>query len=101
MTKLVYGKNKQVQFKNSAEKKEAFDYLLTSDNVSFHHENNQDHGAWGSEDRIHFRNEEGVPNCLKNIMTKGRGNLYGRINCKELVDEILSLKNSISNKSLL
>ena len=83
MSKLIYGKNGQVSFKNEEEKQKAFDYLLTSDNVNvFVHEDNQNQGAWASEERIYFFREEGVPECLKRNMTAGNGSLYGRINCK-------------------
>lgn len=91
MSKLVYGKKGQVHFDNEADKKTAVNYILTSPNVNFHiHENNQDQGAWGPEDRIHFKREDGVPDCLKKIMTAGRGALYGRINCKEFCEELRS-----------
>lgn len=84
MSKLVYGKNEQLKFYNEDEKREAIDYILNSENVNFNvHEDNQLQGAWGSEERIHFRNEDGVPECLKRNMTAGRGGLYGRINCIE------------------
>lgn len=91
MSKLVYGKNGQVRFYNEDEKQEAFHYLLTSSNVEFVHEDNQDQGAWGPEERIHFRSGYGVPECLKRNMTAGNGALYGRINCKELCDELRTL----------
>lgn len=89
MEQLIYGKNGQVWFNTEAEKREAIEYILTSPNVDFNiHENNQDQGAWGPEDRIHFRSRAGVPECLQRIMTAGRGELYGRINCKEFCEEI-------------
>ena len=89
MSKLVYGENGQVRFFSEEEKREAIDYILNSPNVDFNiHENNQDQGAWGPEDRIHFKREEGVPECLKRNMTAGRPGLYGRINCKEFCEEI-------------
>ena len=89
MSKLVYGKNNQLSFKNEDEKKIAIEYILNSSNVDFNiHENNQNQGAWGPEDRIHFKNEQGVPECLKRNMTAGNGSLYGRINCKEFCEEI-------------
>lgn len=92
MSKLVYGKNGQVQFMNEEEKTEAIEYILTSANVNFRiHENNQDQGAWGPEDRIHFKSEEGVPECLKRNMTAGDRSNYGRINCKELCEEIRAI----------
>ena len=93
MSKLVYGKNGQVHFNNEQEKEEAINYILTSSNVVFGiHEDNQNQGAWGPEERIHFKEEEGVPESLKKLMTAGRPGLYGRINCKEFCDEIRSLK---------
>ncbi len=91
MSKLIYGKKGQVRFSNEKEKEEAINYILnTPTNVNFRiHENNQNQGAWGPEDRIHFRSETGVPMCLKRLMTAGRkGTLYGRINCKEFCDEL-------------
>lgn len=89
MGKLTYGRKGQVHFDNEQEKKEAIEYILKSDNVDFNiHEDNQNQGAWGPEDRMHFKKEEGVPECLKKLMTAGRPGLYGRINCKEFCDEI-------------
>lgn len=89
MSKLVYGKKRQVSFNSEEEKKVAFDYMLHSDNVNYRiHEDNQNQGAWGPEDRIHFKKEDGVPECLKRQMTAGRPGIYGRINCKELCDEL-------------
>lgn len=96
MSKLIYGKNGQVRFNNEEEKQEAFNYLLTSDNVDiFVHEDNQNQGAWASEERIHFYREEGIPECLKRNMTAGNSSLYGRINCKELCDEVRALKSKL------
>lgn len=87
--KLIYGRNGQVRFDTVEEKKTAIEYILTSPNVDFTiHENNQNQGAWGPEDRIHFRGAAGVPDCLKKIMTAGRGRMFGRINCKEFCEEI-------------
>ncbi len=92
MSKLVYGKKGQVHFKNEEEKKVAIDYILSSSNVNFNiHENNQNQGAWGPEDRIHFKSENGVPDCLKEIMTAGDRSNYGRINYKEFCEEIRDL----------
>ena len=93
MSKLIYGKERQVGFNSEAEKQEAFDYMLSSDNVEFVYEKNQEQGAWGPEKRIHFRSEVGVPECLKGNMTAGRPpGLYGRINCGELYDELMALR---------
>lgn len=88
MTKLVYGKNQQVTFLSEAEKNEAFDYLISSPNVEFVHEQNQESGAWASEKRIHFLSETGVPEGLVRNWTKGRGGIVARINCAELYDEV-------------
>lgn len=89
MSQLVFGRNGQVRFDSEEELRIAIDYILTSPNVDFGvHENNQDQGAWGPEDRIHFKSGKDVPKCLKRIMTAGRPGLYGRINCKEFCDLI-------------
>ncbi len=89
MSKLVYGKEQQVYFESEEEKRIAIEYILTSPNVDFNiHENNQDQGAWAPEDRIHFKRQAGVPECLQRIMTAGTGYIYGRINCKEFCEEI-------------
>lgn len=93
MHKYVFGKNGQVYFDTDEELREAVEYILNSPNVDYSvHENNQNQGAWGPEDRIHFRSEVGVPECLKRIMTAGNGSIYGRINCKEFVDYLNSQK---------
>lgn len=95
MTKLVYGKNQQVEFLNEAEKLEAFDYLIHSKDVEFYHEQNQEQGAWASEKRIHFYSDVGVPVGLTRNWTAGRGTrLKARINCGELYDEAFSLRNN-------
>lgn len=92
MGQLVYGKNRQVHFDTEEEKQEAIHYILTSSNVNFNvHEDNQNQGAWASEERIHFQSETGVPTCLKKIMTAGRGDMYGRINCEEFCEELRRL----------
>ena len=90
MSKLVYGRIRQVCFNSEEEKQEAFDYLKdpNNTNIKFVHEDNQNQGAWGSEERIHFFSEEGVPESLKRNMTAGVGNMYGRINCKELINDL-------------
>lgn len=89
MEKLIYGKNGQVHFDNVIEKREAIEYILTSSNVDFNiHEDNQFQNAWGPEERIHFKKEDGVPESLKKIMTAGRPEIYGRINCAEFCEEV-------------
>ena len=102
-TKLIYGKKGQVRFNSEEEKKEAFDYLLdpNNSNIEFVHENNQEQGAWAPEKRIHFRRGSGIPECLKRNMTAGNGSLYGRINCKELCDELKAMrKKGISSYAI-
>ena len=100
MSKLKYGKNGQVHFDNEREKQEAIEYILTSPNVDFKiHENNQNQGAWGPEERIHFKSDKGVPEPLKKIMTAGRPGLYGRINCMEFCDELRDRKSTRLNSS--
>lgn len=92
MSKLIYGKKGQVRFYTEEEKQDAFQYLLTSSNTNINiHEPNQDQGAWGPEDRIHFHKEAGIPESIKRNMTAGRSGLYGRINCKELCEELRKL----------
>ena len=89
MSRKYYGKNKQVWFDSQEEEDEAIEYILNSSNVNFEiHEDNQMQGAWAPEERIHFKKETGVPECLKRIMTAGHGSLYGRINCKEFCEVI-------------
>lgn len=97
MSKIRYGKNGQVVFYNEKEEEEAINYILTSSNVEMVHENNQDQGAWASEERIHFKNGDDIPECLKRNMTAGNGSLYGRINCKEFCDKINEIKNQRLN----
>ena len=93
MTKLVYGKKKQVEFLSVAEKREAFEYLINSSDVEFYVEQNQDHGAWGPEKRIQFNSETGVPEGLVRNWTAGRGSRpVARINCAELYDEVFPLR---------
>lgn len=87
MSNLVFGKNEQVRFGSEEELRIAVDYILSSDNVDFEiHENNQNQGAWGPEERIHFKSGQGIPDCLKRNMTAGKAGIYGRINCKEFCD---------------
>ena len=88
MSKLVYGRNGQVQFRNEKEKMVAFKYLRSSHNVVLVHEDNQDQGAWAPEERIHFKTLLDVPEGLLRNMTAGRGAIEGRINCAELIEEV-------------
>ena len=93
MAKLIYGRNKQVKFDSEDELNEAIDYILNSSNVNYGiHEDNQNQGAWGSEDRIHFKTLDGVPDCLLKNMTAGNKGVAGRINCKEFVAVIKNNK---------
>jgi hypothetical protein len=88
MRKLIYGRNGHVRFSNEGEKREAFDYLRSSPNVIRVHEDNHEQGAWGPEERIHFRTLAGVPDGLLKNMTAGNGAVAGRINCKDLIEEV-------------
>ena len=92
MEKLVFGVNGQVCFNSVEERDEAVENIKNHpENVNYNvHEDNQNQGAWASEDRIHFKSEVGVPECLNRNMTAGNGSIYGRINCKEFVDYIKS-----------
>ena len=95
MSNLVFGKNGQVRFNSEEELRIAIEYILSSDNVDFNiHEDNQNQGAWASEERIHFKSERGVPECLKRNMTAGKAGIYGRINCKEFCEEIRKIAKS-------
>ncbi|WP_081770527.1 hypothetical protein [Brevibacterium sp. VCM10] len=94
MSKLIYGKNRQVQFLNEEEKLEAFEYLINSTDIEFRDEQNQHQGAWGPEKRIYFYSDANVPERLKRNWTGGTGNAQGRINCAELYDEVLPLRQS-------
>jgi hypothetical protein len=96
MGKLVFGRNGQVRFRSESEKQEAFDYLRNSTNVTLVHEDNQDQGAWGPEERIHFKTLIGVPDSLQRCMTAGRGNIAGRINCAELIAEVWGISSPTS-----
>ncbi|WP_395821109.1 hypothetical protein [Curtobacterium flaccumfaciens] len=95
MTKLTYGKKSQVIFLSESEKREAFDYLISSPDVEFHHEPNQESGAWASEKRMYFYSDAGVPAGLRRNWTAGNGDrVLGRINCAELYDEVVALRRS-------
>lgn len=99
MSKLVYGKNGQLRFESEEEKAQAIRYILESPNVDFHiHENNQEQGAWGPEDRIHFRSGEDVPACLLRNMTAGKNGIFGRINCGEFCEELRSIAKADSRR---
>jgi hypothetical protein len=95
MTKLVYGKNDQVEFLSETEKQDAIEYLINSPDIEFRHEPNQDSGAWASEKRIYFYSAAGVPEGLRRNLTAGVGDrVIGRINCAELYDEVLPLRRA-------
>ena len=96
---IEFGKNGQVRFDSEEELRIAVDYILNSDNVDFGiHEDNQNQGAWAPEERIHFKRESGVPECLKRNMTAGKAGIYGRINCKEFCEEIREIAKSKESK---
>ncbi|RCW17135.1 hypothetical protein CAC02_04555 [Streptococcus gallolyticus] len=89
MTKLVYGKNKQVTFESELEKQEAIRYLRDSENIT--HADEQNQGAWANEKRfmIIFDVPQ-MPIGVRKNLTAGNRSYYGRINCGELFDEIFS-----------
>lgn len=89
MTKLVYGKNRQVIFENELEKQEAIRYLRESKNVTHADEQNQNQGAWANEKRFMIiSNDPKMPIGVRKNLTAGNHSCYGRINCGELFDEI-------------
>lgn len=92
MSKLVYGKNGQVRFNSLLEKQEAMEYLATSEDIKFRHENNEEQGAWASEKRILFYKKDGVPAGLVRNWSAGTGKILGRINAADLYDEVLQLR---------
>lgn len=90
MSKLIYGKNNQVEFLNEIEKTDAINYLINSDNVQRVHEHNENQGAWGSEKRFLIKEDDpNMPMGVRRNLTAGNSAYYGRINCKELYDEIV------------
>lgn len=92
MKNITYGRDEQVWFNNEEEEQEAIDYILNSPYVDFNvHEDNQNQGAWGSEERIHFYNQDDIPDCLRRLLTAGTGNIVGRINCKDFCLKIREL----------
>lgn len=92
MSKLVYGAQNQVRFESEEEKAEALAYLATSPHVELRFEKNNEQGAWGTEKRILFYSEDGVPEGLRRNWTAGRGRLLGRINAADFYDEVEALR---------
>lgn len=90
----MYGKNGHIRFNDEAEKREAFDYLISSSDVEFRFEENDKQGAWGPEKRIHFYSKDGVPDCLSRHWTAGTGRVLGRINAGDFYDEVVALRGS-------
>ena len=90
MEKLIYGTKNQVKFLDKNEKMEAINYLKESSNVNTVHEHNENQGAWGSEKRFIIKNDDpNMPIGVRRNLTAGNRGCFGRINCKELYDEII------------
>ncbi|EGJ36469.1 hypothetical protein [Streptococcus sanguinis] len=90
MTKLTYGKKDQVKFLDESEKIEAINYLKSSSNVVTVLEHNEEQGAWGSEKRFIIKDDDpNMPVGVRRNLTAGYKGCFGRINCKELYDEII------------
>ena len=89
MTKLKYGAQGQVSFRNVHEYYFALGFLANTKNAELCWENNEEQGAWGSEGRIlcHVPEKE-FPQFFR--FTAGRGNIYARINCNEYVGTLIT-----------
>lgn len=92
MVKLVYGSQKQVEFKTLSDYYFAMGFIANSHNAEIRWENNEDQGAWGSEGRIHCLVPQSYfPQFFR--FTAGRGNVYARINCNEYVANLVQHHN--------
>ena len=53
-------------------------------------EHNEEQGAWGSEKRFIIKDDDpNMPVGVRRNLTAGYKGCFGRINCKELYDEII------------
>lgn len=92
MAKLVYGSQRQVEFKTLSDYYFAMGFIANSHNAELRWENNEDQGAWGSEGRIHCLVPQSYfPQFFR--FTAGRGNVYARINCNEYVANLVQHHN--------
>lgn len=89
--KLIYGKDKQVVFKNENDYYFALGVLASGKYTSLHWEYNEEQGAWGSEGRIHCHGDlSKFPSSFFKITT-GKGSITGRINCNDYVKQLVEL----------
>jgi len=97
-----FGRKKQIQFNSESEYYQALGYLAKSDGTtSIHWENNELQGAWGSEGRIHFLEEN--PTIAGSFsLTAGRPGVKYRTNCNDFIKNIVENHNFImgSNQEL-
>ena len=95
MTKLIFGKNQQIQFASDNEFFEALGFLSKNDGTtSIHWEHNENQGAWGIEGRIHcYQNIVRFPAYFSNAFTAGVNNIVHRINCNEYIEYIATNHN--------
>lgn len=115
MYKRYFGSRKQMTFNSREDYYEFLGYLANNnDATSLTWENNEDQGAWGSEGRIQFYNDQ--PDVLKVKLkhTAGTGNIVSRVNCNEYLAHIVkfhafkegtfqdvdSIRNTIQEKDL-
>lgn len=90
MTRLMYGRNRQINFINLAEKYSFIGYLTNHD-AFLQWEHNEQQGAWGSEGRIAFTSDH-VQQHFPNLgYTAGVGNYTSRLNCNDFVQELFQL----------
>lgn len=79
---LVYGKKKQLQFKDEDDLAYCLGYLTKTNFFVFKWEFNSEQNAWGNEGRIHvLKTSPSYPASLAKAHTKGNGGILHRINC--------------------
>jgi hypothetical protein len=88
---MKYGKNNQVDIKTIEDFYFILGYLTQKDKTKIVWEHNEEQGAWGSEGRILFF-ENNLPfqiiSCFR--LTKGVGNITYRLNCNDFVNELIN-----------
>lgn len=88
MSKICFGKENQVCFRDWHEYYFALGFLANSNNAEIRWEHNENQGAWGSEGRIHCLVPcERFPQNFN--FTAGRGSVYARINCNDYVKALV------------
>lgn len=87
---LTYGISNQLVFSSTSEFFESIGLLCKPGIVSIYHEDNDEQGAWGKEERIHvLKDPNKFTDALKAKFTKGRGSVLYRINCNEFIQELI------------